>query len=180
MNEVINKNKGVSKGLWLAVVVLIIVLDQLSKYLCEKYLGSTPVTVFPGFDLWLMHNSGAAFSFLNDAGGWQRWVLTLSSVVISGVILVWLLRLPKSQLLLSFAFTFILGGAIGNLIDRAMVGSVVDFISVYYGDHRFATFNLADSAISLGAALMLLDMFLGKSDEPAKESSKASDENMAK
>lgn len=140
---------------------IVAVTDRVTKVLCDASLvEGMPVTVFPGFDLMLGYNAGAAFSFLNDAGGWQRWFLTAISAVISLALSVWLTKLPRSQKLLGFALALILGGALGNLYDRALAGYVIDFISVYYGDYRFATFNIADAAISVGAALMVLDMVL--------------------
>lgn len=144
---------------------IVIVLDRLTKVLCEVNLTEgDPVTVFPGFDLMLAYNTGAAFSFLSEAGGWQRWLLTAISLGVSMFIAVWLVRLPRRQKLLGIALALILGGAVGNLYDRMLTGLVVDFISVYFLDYRFATFNIADSAISLGAALMILDIFLGGKD----------------
>ena len=143
------------------LVAVLVVLDQYSKYLCTLYLEmGLPVAVFPGLDLLLAQNKGAAFSFLDDAGGWQRWLFAGISVVVSTVLTLWLWRLPRQQQLLGFALACILGGALGNLIDRVMLGYVVDFISVYYAQWRFATFNVADAAISCGAALLVLDVVL--------------------
>src|SRR5690606_30388075 len=124
-----------------------------------------PSPVFPGFDLLLVHNTGAAFSFLSSAGGWQRWALTAISAVVSLVLLLWLWRLPPRQTLLGLALATILGGALGNLYDRWVLGYVIDFISLYYGQWRFATFNIADAAISVGAGLLALDVFLGRGEE---------------
>jgi signal peptidase II len=139
----------------------IIVLDQLTKYLCNMLLTyNQPTPVFPGLDLLLVYNTGAAFSFLSDVGGWQRWILAAVSLGVSLGISVWLWRLPRQQVLLGFALTLVLGGALGNLYDRVVLGHVIDFISVYVGDWRFATFNIADSAISVGAALLALDVFI--------------------
>lgn len=138
----------------------IVLLDQLSKRLCTWALNyADPVTLLPGLDLLLIYNTGAAFSFLSDAGGWQRWTLAAISAIVSIVILVWLWRLPARDKWLACALALILGGALGNLIDRFLLGYVVDFISVYYQTYRFPTFNLADAAISIGAALMVLDLF---------------------
>ncbi len=140
---------------------LIVVVDQVSKFVSNNNLTEhVPVTVFPGFDLLLAYNRGAAFSFLNDAGGWQRWLLTGISFAVSVFLVGWLIKLPKTQRLLGFALALILGGAVGNLIDRMLAGYVIDFISLYFMDYRFATFNIADAAISIGAALMILDIFL--------------------
>ncbi len=163
-----NKQQGpfLSTPLLLGLVALLVLLDQLSKHLSVYYLTEgQPFTVFPGFDLLLAYNSGAAFSFLSDAGGWQRWFLSAVSLLVSAFIVVWLWRLPKSQTLLVLALSFILGGALGNLYDRVVLGQVVDFISLYYGTYRFATFNIADAAISIGALLMIIDVFYNK-DKP--------------
>ena len=147
----------------LSASVLIFLLDRLTKYLCNAYLSyGQPVTVFPGFDLLLAYNTGAAFSFLSDAGGWQRWFLTAFSSSISVLLIIWIIRLPKSEKLSAIALCLILGGALGNLYDRMFNGYVVDFISVYYESFRFATFNIADSSVFLGACLMILDIFRNK------------------
>jgi signal peptidase II len=150
---------------WLFMLsVAIIMVDQLTKSLVSANLTyGIPVTVFPGFDLLLAHNYGAAFSFFADSGGWQRWGLAGIAVSASVFIIVWLLRLPRKQVLLGAALACILGGALGNLYDRVMLGYVVDFISVYYGEWRFATFNVADVALNVGAFLIVLDILKGKS-----------------
>ena len=153
-----------SRWLLLALVVVIVALDQYSKFMSTLHLEmGAPITVFPGFDLLLAHNEGAAFSFLDGAGGWQRWMFTAISAVVSVVLSLWLWRIPRGQQLLAIALAFILGGALGNLYDRVVMGYVVDFISVYYGSWRFATFNIADAAISCGAALLVLDVLLNGS-----------------
>jgi signal peptidase II len=148
------------------VTVVIVVLDQWSKRhmselldLCRPGMCET-IEVLPVFKLILLHNSGAAFSFLDDAGGWQRWLLVTISTVVSGVIGVWLFRVKSTEKLLAFALCLILGGAVGNLIDRAAVGFVVDFLLVHWDNHYFPAFNIADSAISVGAGFLILDMFL--------------------
>jgi signal peptidase II len=153
-----------------ATVLGIIVLDQLTKYLCNTQLAyNQPLQVFPGFDLLLVYNTGAAFSFLADVGGWQRWILAGISLLVSAGIAVWLWRLPRQQVMLGFALTLVLGGALGNLYDRVVLGHVIDFISVYAGSWRFATFNIADSAISIGAVLLALDVFVnGEKHDAAK------------
>lgn len=152
-----------------ALVAGIVVLDQISKYLSDTLLPyGQPQPVVPGFDLLLVYNRGAAFSFLDDAGGWQRWILATVSLVVSVVISIWLWRLPSRQKLLGLALALVLGGALGNLYDRVVLGYVIDFISLHYGEWRFATFNLADAAISCGAALLALDIFVGEgSREPS-------------
>jgi signal peptidase II len=147
----------------LLLAAAIILVDQVTKYLAVASLEyALPHTVFAGFDLLLVHNFGAAFSFLNDASGWQRWLLAGIAAGASVFILVWMIRLPKSQLLLGVALACILGGALGNLVDRLLLGYVVDFISVYYGEARFATFNVADVSLNVGAALIVLDIVRGK------------------
>ena len=145
---------------------LIFTLDQLAKYFFDTNLNlGQPVTVFPGFDLLLAYNSGAAFSFLSDAGGWQRWVLTVFSSVISVFLIIWIARLPKQEKLTAIALCLILGGALGNLYDRAVNGYVIDFISLYFHNYRFAIFNIADSSVFLGACLMILNIFKNRPEE---------------
>ncbi len=143
-----------------SISFLVFIVDQGTKYFSDTYLNlGQPLTVFPGFDLLLAYNSGAAFSFLSDAGGWQRWFLTAFSSAISLLLIFWILRLPKTEKLAAIALCLILGGAWGNLYDRIFDGYVVDFISVYYKQYRFATFNIADSSVFVGACLMMLDIF---------------------
>jgi signal peptidase II len=141
---------------WLSAFV--IVLDQATKYLAEALLVMhQPVPVLPSFNLMLTYNTGAAFSFLAGAGGWQRWFfLGLGSLVSIGLI-VWLRRLKPGEKWLAAALALILGGAVGNLIDRAWLGQVIDFIQLYYDRWYWPAFNIADSAITLGAALLVLD-----------------------
>ncbi|MDR0779199.1 MAG: signal peptidase II [Pseudomonadales bacterium] len=141
----------------------LVVIDQVSKLLANTQLNyGEPTPVLPSFDLLLMYNRGAAFSFLNDAGGWQRWILSGISLGVSLFLGLWLMRLPAQQKLLRWAVAVILGGALGNLYDRVAYGYVVDFISLYWRDWRFATFNIADAAISVGAALLVLDVLLSR------------------
>lgn len=146
---------------WYGLALVVIVLDQYTKGLASAALDyGQPVRVFSWFNLTLQHNTGAAFSFLSDAGGWQRYFFSVVAVVISMVLVVWLYRLPPGQRLLALSLGLILGGALGNLWDRLVLGYVVDFISVHYDQHYFPAFNVADSAISVGAALMLWDSFI--------------------
>jgi signal peptidase II len=150
--------------LWLIISVVVILLDQISKASITNHFvhGEIyPVTSF--FNLVLAHNSGAAFSFLSDAGGMQRWIFTAIASIAS-VWIVWLLRKHQSEKLFSFALAFILGGALGNLIDRVTFGYVVDFLDFYWGSYHFAAFNLADSAITCGATLLIMDSLIGKKD----------------
>ncbi len=146
---------------WLWLSTLVVILDQLTKQIAENaLLLHQPLAVFPGFNWTLMYNEGAAFSFLSQAGGWQRWFFIILSSVISIALIIWLKQLKKDQQVLAAGLAFILGGAIGNLIDRILFGHVIDFIEVYYQDLYWPAFNLADSAISLGAGLLILDIFL--------------------
>ncbi len=148
---------------WYGLALLVIVLDQYTKALAQSALEyGRPQEVFSWFNLTLQYNTGAAFSFLSDAGGWQRYFFSVVAVVISAVLVVWLYRMPRQQRLLALALALILGGALGNVWDRLLLGHVVDFISVHYGGHYFPAFNIADSAISVGAALMIFDSLFGQ------------------
>ena len=145
---------------WLSLSALVIVLDQLSKaWMSNHFAFGESLTVLSVFNLVLTHNTGAAFSFLNDAGGIQRWLFSIIAVAASGWI-VWLLRRHHQQLLFSWGLSMILGGALGNLIDRLSYGNVVDFFSLHWGVHYFPAFNLADSSITCGAFLLILDSFM--------------------
>ena len=137
---------------------VVIVLDHLSKWIASTSLEyGQPVVLLPVLDLTLLHNRGAAFSFLSDAGGWQRWFFAAIALGVSGWIAWWLRSLPAGKAWLATALALILGGALGNLIDRVLLGHVVDFISVHWGPHYFPAFNIADSAITVGAAMMVID-----------------------
>nr|WP_024330506.1 signal peptidase II [Simiduia agarivorans] len=142
-----------------AIAVLMIVLDQWTKwYATESLSYGVPVPVNAFLDWTLLHNPGAAFSFLSDQGGWQRWFFTAIALVVSLVLVVWIWRLPDDKKLESLALSLVLGGAIGNLIDRVQLGYVVDFISVHYQSYYWPAFNIADSAICVGVALLIVDM----------------------
>ena len=151
------KSKSGNLWLWLGLALIIMLADQFTKTLVVGYyqLGdSTRLTSF--FNLVRAHNTGAAFSFLAGAGGWQRWFFTTIGIV-AAVVITWLLRAHSGQKLFAFALACILGGAIGNVIDRVMYGYVVDFLDFYYGSWHFPAFNVADTAISLGAACLIWD-----------------------
>ena len=154
---------------WLWLSVLVIVLDLGTKFWASSVLlYNDPVQVLPVFDLRLLHNTGAAFSFLAAAGGWQRWLFAAIALVVSYFIFRWLRETPKSVASLAMAYNLILGGALGNLFDRIVHGYVVDFISVHYAGWYFPAFNIADSAITCGAALLIIDMlFFAKARETA-------------
>ncbi len=149
------------KWLWLSLAVF--VLDQLTKQLAEHYLElHQPVAVVPGFNLMLAYNTGAAFSILHDAGGWQRWFFTILSSVVSAGIVWWMWRLESSERWLAIALALILGGAVGNLCDRILLGHVVDFVQLYYQRWAYPAFNVADSAITAGAVMLIIDSLFFK------------------
>lgn len=152
------------KWIWLAVVV--IVLDQWTKILAtDNLIMYRPVEVMPMLNWTLMHNTGAAFSFLSDAGGWQRWFFTILAVGVSIFLVVWMKKLPSEEKLQAISLALILGGAIGNVIDRVRFGYVVDFIDVYWNEAHWPAFNIADSAIFLGAMLMIILSFKAEKKE---------------
>ncbi len=152
---------------WLWLTVLIAALDQWTKHeVVAVFSLYERLEVFPHFNLTLAYNSGAAFSFLADAGGWQRWFFTAIAVGASVMILIWLARLTAAEKLQGVALSLILAGALGNFYDRLVLGHVVDFLDFYWGDYHFPAFNIADTAITIGAGLILLDMLLGARKEP--------------
>ena len=143
---------------WLMLLVL--VADQVTKQVVIANMQLfDSIDLLPFFNLTYVRNYGAAFSFLSDAGGWQRWFFTLIAVVISCVLAVWLARNSKNQLKLNLALSLVLAGAIGNLIDRSIYGYVIDFLHLYYQNWHYPAFNIADSAICIGAALLVWDSF---------------------
>lgn len=147
------------KGWWFFLSVLVILADQASKYWALSSLTAyQPEPLMPMVNLTLAYNTGAAFSFLSGVGGWHRWFFAVFSMFMSVVLAIWLIRLPSKAVLQCLAVSLILGGAIGNLYDRAMLGHVIDFIDVYYQNHHWPVFNIADSAICLGVFFLLLDM----------------------
>ncbi len=154
---------------WYTLAAVIIVLDQLSKYWVQvSFFEFERINLLPILDFTLVYNKGAAWSFLSDAGGWQRWLFTGISSVVSIVLVIWIHRLVAVQKLLLIALTLILAGAVGNLIDRVLLGKVVDFVLFYYDGHYFPAFNVADSAITIGAIFMLADVFWGPSEDDLK------------
>ena len=150
---------------WLLMSAVIVVLDLWTKSLATESLTLyRPVELTSWLNMTLAHNYGAAFSFLSDAGGWQRWLFTGLASVVTLVLIVWLLRLPAKEKLTGAALGLIIGGAVGNLVDRINHGYVVDFIDVYYREWHWPAFNLADSAITCGVVLLLIDgLFLSVS-----------------
>ena len=149
---------------WLVLSLLVLVIDQVSKAHFEGTLEMfQQIVVIPDYFSWtLAYNPGAAFSFLADGGGWQRWLFALIAVVVSAVLVVWLKRLGRNDTWLAIALALVLGGALGNLYDRIALGHVIDFILVHWQNrHYFPAFNFADSAICVGAVMLALDMFKG-------------------
>lgn len=157
------------KIVYFGIAILAIVTDQLTKWMASSHLTLHEQNpVMPFFNLTLMHNYGAAFSFLSNAGGWQRWFFTIVAIVISVVLVVWITRLKDNEKWLGISLSLVLGGAIGNLIDRLAYGYVVDFIQWYYDRFYWPAFNIADSAIFLGAAMLLISSFFAD-EEPDKK-----------
>lgn len=153
---------------WLWLSVLVIALDQASKHWFEHNLSLyEQIVVIPDLFSWtLAYNKGAAFSFLADQGGWQRWFFALVALVASVVLFVWMKRLKNHERLLAAGLALVLGGALGNLYDRVVLGHVVDFILVHWQDRWFfPAFNLADSAITVGASILILDMIVNKKEQ---------------
>ena len=165
-------SKQGSAIIWLWLAALVFVLDIATKQIAEAFLNyGEPVYLLPVLDFTLLYNRGAAFSFLANEGGWQRWFFTAISLVVSIVLIVWLKKLPRTQLWLPIALALILGGALGNLFDRVMFGHVIDFISVHWDKSYFPAFNIADSAITVGAIMMAIDVVLeGKREAQQKAS----------
>lgn len=162
---------------WLWLALAVVLFDQVSKQLADHLLQyGQPVFILPVFDLTLMYNKGAAFSFLADQSGWQRWFFTLISAAVSIMLFVWISRLPRGTLWLPIALSLVLGGAIGNLIDRALFGHVIDFISVHWQNSYFPTFNIADSAITIGAVMMAMDVLREMKAESNAKSDPSNDE----
>lgn len=144
---------------WLWLVVVVIALDLFTKFQATSLLSyGVAHPLLPVFDLTLLHNTGAAFSFLAKAGGWQRWFFAVIAIVVSIVLLVWMARTPRQQRWLGAGLALLLGGALGNLYDRIVQGYVIDFISLHYNGYYFPAFNLADTAITIGAAMLVIDM----------------------
>jgi signal peptidase II len=147
---------------WLSLSLLVVVLDQITKaWISATLIFNQPVNILPFFDLRLLHNPGAAWSILATAGEWKRWFLSGLAIVVSGILVIWLSHLKREQYWLACGLALILGGALGNVIDRMMYGYVIDFIDIYYQAWHWPTFNIADSAISIGAVMLLIDALRG-------------------
>jgi signal peptidase II len=166
----VEENRG-RAGAWLLLSAAIVLADQLTKSYITRHFGEFEFTrVLPILDITRMHNVGAAFSFLASASGWQRWFFIVLAVLVSIAITAWLCRLPRgTHGLLAAGLALVLGGALGNVIDRIRLGHVIDFIHFHWDRAYFPAFNVADSAITVGAALLLLDALL----EPKRSTTKA-------
>jgi signal peptidase II len=167
---------------WLWLTVAVIILDLGSKAIISQHFSLyETMTVIPGwFNLTLAHNSGAAFSFLADESGWQRWFFAIIALIVSIVIFFWIKRLQAHERWVAISLALILGGALGNLWDRLTLGYVVDFLDVYYQNSQgkamhWPAFNIADSAISIGAVMLIVDALFNK--EQAQEQNKDTDIN---
>jgi len=157
------ERRGAFRWLWCSLAVII--ADQVTKIAVVAGLGpGSSVELIPTLDLVLVYNTGAAFSFLSTAGGWQRWFFIGIAVVVCGFILHWMRELPRRARWYPLALALILGGAVGNVIDRVRIGAVVDFIDFHVGDWHWPAFNVADSAICVGAALLVLGTFRREPD----------------
>ncbi len=149
--------KRLAPAKYLLLMLLVLVLDQLSKWwVLSNYQPYEVQSLLPVFNMTLVFNKGAAFSFLSDAGGWQRWFFIGLSSLVSVVLLIWLLRLKVGEQLTAWSLALILGGALGNLVDRVRLGQVVDFLDFHWQHWHWPAFNVADSAITVGVVLMLL------------------------
>lgn len=168
MSDLKHGNASALRWLWLSL--LVILLDLGSKYLAESLLSyATPVHLLPIFDLTLLYNTGAAFSFLAGAGGWQRWLFVAIAVGMCVFLLHWMRRTPVRQRWLGMGLALVLGGALGNLFDRIVHGHVVDFISLHWAGYYFPAFNIADTAITLGTLALLADMLFSRNETTVEE-----------
>lgn len=148
-----------TRWLWLSLIVIL--LDQVTKQIADAMLTyGESVGILPFFNFTLLYNKGAAFSFLSDQDGWQRWFFIVLALVVTGVMLAWLSRLKREEKWVAVSLSLIIGGAVGNLIDRILMGQVIDFIHLHYQEYYWPAFNIADSAIFMGVAIMLFDAFV--------------------
>lgn len=156
---------------WFSLSLLVVALDQGTKAFVEYYLEPLQaIRLLSFFDLLLTYNPGAAFSFLHNASGWQRYFLIAVTIIVLAILMYWLCGLGSKQKVLALGLTLIIGGAIGNMLDRIITGKVVDFLSFHYATWYWPTFNLADAAISLGVGLLIIDIIFfddrGESSSP--------------
>ncbi len=154
---------------WFLLSLLVLIVDQVSKVTVASSMHLyESIALVPSFQLTYVHNPGAAFSFLSDAGGWQRWFFIALSSVVSVLISIWLVRLPAALRWQATGLALVLGGAVGNLVDRVLYGYVIDFLDVYYRSWHWPAFNVADAAITIGAVILLVDSF-SNPDSPLRE-----------
>jgi signal peptidase II len=154
---------------WFLLSLLVLIVDQVSKMTVASSMHLyESITLVPFFQLTYVHNLGAAFSFLSDAGGWQRWFFIALSSVVSVLISIWLVRLPAALRWQAAGLALVLGGAVGNLVDRVLYGYVIDFLDIYYRSWHWPAFNVADAAITIGAVILLVDSFRNP-DSPLQE-----------
>lgn len=166
MDAVMTEGREGRQLKWLWLAVLVVVLDLGTKAIATAMLTyGNPVPVMPSFNFTLLHNTGAAFSFLADAAGWQRWFFVTLAIVVSVVLVGWLRKLQSHETWTAIAIVLILGGALGNVYDRVVHGYVVDFLHFYWQNWHFPAFNVADTAITIGAAMMILDAFRKPADD---------------
>lgn len=166
MHKVPSEQRSASGLRWLWLTLAVLVIDQLTKIGVAGNLSLYErIDVMPWLNVVYVHNPGAAFSFLSDAGGWQRWLFSLLALAISVLLVGWLARLPASDKWQGSAFALIIGGALGNLIDRARLGHVIDFIDFHVGQWHWPAFNVADSAIVVAAAILIVHSLLAKKTE---------------
>ena len=151
---------GLRRWPWFALAAVVLGLDQVTKLIALAWLvPHEPLALIPGLNLTLLFNTGAAFSFLSGAGGWQRWFFLALALLVSVALAIWLCRLHRRQQVLAGGLSLVMAGAVGNAIDRVIYGHVVDFIDVYYQQLHWPAFNIADSAIVIGTGLILLSSF---------------------
>ena len=154
---------------WLWITVVFLVIDQISKqWVAQTFDYRESLAVMPFFNLTYVHNPGAAFSFLAEQPGWQRWFFTAIASIASIVFFIWMAKTPKTNKILGIGFSLLLSGALGNLIDRVLFGYVIDFLDFYVGNAHWPAFNVADSAIFVGAALMIFDSFKAEKKNKAE------------
>lgn len=146
---------------WILITLGVFLLDRISKMLVMQHLFlDQPLPLLPFLNFTFIYNPGAAFSFLSKASGWQEWLFGGLAVLVSCFIISWLLRLTKEQVWLRFSLALVLGGTLGNLVDRIFYHHVIDFILFYYGNNEFPAFNVADSAITIGAIILMINIFI--------------------
>lgn len=162
--ENVNVNSKHTGLYWLWLSVFVVIADQVTKYLITSYLSyNQQVYVFPFFNLLLEHNRGAAFSFLSHVGPLALWIFIATATIISLILCLWLYRLPPKSSWMGISIALILGGAVGNLIDRIAYGYVIDFLHLHVQNYSWPIFNVADCAITIGAVMLIIDLFRGKS-----------------